>query len=123
VHVHLCNPVHMPEDRLTPRPVSFTTDGTLDGETYSLRLVGELDLAALPAAQAAVETAFASQWRTLAVDCSSLGFLDSSGLRFIVGVHERCAAEDRRLSITPGPPAVQRIFEITGMEALLPFET
>jgi anti-anti-sigma factor len=112
----------MPEDRATPRPVSFTADGTLDGETYRLRLVGDLDLAACPLAQAAVETAFASQWRTLAIDFSSLTFLDSSGLRFIVAVHERCTAAKRQLSIKPGPRAVQRVFEITGMEALLPFE-
>jgi anti-anti-sigma factor len=105
-----------------PQPAPFDADGTLDGDAYLLRLGGEFDLAALPAAQAAVDTSFQVVWKRMRLDCSSLEFIDSSGLRFVVELHERCRAERRELSIAPGPAAVQRVFEITGMDAHLPFE-
>jgi anti-anti-sigma factor len=103
-------------------PGQFSADVACEDRTCRLRLSGELDIAALPAAGAALERAFAQDWELLVVDLAPLSFLDSSGLRFVTEVHERSRSADRRISISPGPPAVQRVFELTGMDAVLPFE-
>lgn len=105
------------------RPVSFATSNTLEGDTYHLRLTGDFDLAAVAPAQAAVDAAFRCTWHVLALDCSALDFLDSSGLHFITDLDELCRAQERRLTIKPGPRPVHRVFELTGMDAVLPFET
>ena len=102
--------------------MAFSTDGTLRDHTYRLRLVGELDIGSLPDAQAAAVRAFDEEWERLVVDLEQLRFMDSTGLRFVTELHTRCVSADRTLSIKPGPQAVQRVFEITGLDALLPFE-
>jgi anti-sigma B factor antagonist len=100
----------------------FSTDATLQDHTYRLRLAGDLDVGSLPDAQAAAAAAFDQEWERLVVDLKGLEFMDSSGIRFVTELHSRCRAADRTLSITPGPQAVQRVFEITGLDTWLPFE-
>jgi hypothetical protein len=48
-------------------------------------------------------------------------FLDSSGLRLIVEVYMASAADGFELAIVPGPPDVQRAFDVTGLSSRLPF--
>ena len=59
--------------------------------------------------------------RHLILDLSRLEFIDSTGLRCIL----ECDAEARRdgftIALIPGPPAVQRVFELTDTRAHLPF--
>lgn len=58
----------------------------------------------------------------LVLDLSRLSFIDSSGLRLVVFLHARCEEEGSpALEIRPGPPAVQRVFELTGVIGRLPF--
>jgi anti-sigma B factor antagonist len=102
--------------------MAFSANGALQDHTYRLRLAGELDIGSLPDAETAAATAFKEAWKRLVLDLQALEFMDSSGLRFVAGLHDRCRSADRALSIQPGPPAVQRVFEITGLDGLLPFE-
>ena len=55
------------------------------------------------------------------LDLRGATFIDSSGLHAIVSEHAAAVEDGRDFSIIPGRPAVQRIFEVTGMEARLPF--
>jgi anti-anti-sigma factor len=41
--------------------------------------------------------------------------MDSSGLRALIGAHQRAEAADRRLVITQPSSAVQRLIEISGL--------
>ena len=102
--------------------MTFSTEAPLQDHPYRLRLAGELDVGSLPAAEAAAAAAFEQDWERLVVDLAGLEFMDSSGIRFVTELHSRCNAANRRLSIAPGPQAVQRVFEITGLDAWLPFE-
>jgi anti-sigma B factor antagonist len=102
--------------------MAFSTDATLQDHTYRIRFAGELDIGSLPDAETAAATAFEEDWERLVVDLDRLEFMDSSGLRFVTELHARCRSADRTLSIKPGPPAVQRVFEITGLDGWLPFE-
>jgi anti-sigma B factor antagonist len=100
----------------------FSIDGLRDGGLYRLRLVGEFDIGGMEAAQAALASATADGIPRLLIDLSGLSFIDSSGLRFIIGARMRCEERGIELSIRRGGPAVQRIFEVTRLERLLPFE-
>ena len=102
--------------------MGFSANGKLQDGAYCLRFAGELDIGSLPDAESAAAAAFEEDWERLVVDLEELQFMDSSGLRFVTELHSRCRSADRALSIKPGPQAVQRVFEITGLDAWLPFE-
>jgi anti-sigma B factor antagonist len=54
--------------------------------------------------------------RSLVIDMTGVEFMDSSGLRVLLSVHERCVADDVDLRFAPSP-AVRRLLEITGLAA------
>ena len=49
------------------------------------------------------------------IDLSAVGFMDSSGLRALIGAHQLAEAADRRLVIAQPSSAVQRLIEISGL--------
>jgi anti-anti-sigma factor len=55
------------------------------------------------------------------LDLRGVRFLDTSGLQLIVEEHRRARRDGYDLSIRRGPAAVQRVFEIAGLEGVLPF--
>jgi anti-anti-sigma factor len=71
-----------------------------------------------------VETAFAqfldAGFSLIVIDLRKVTFVDSSGLRALI--QARRAADDRMIGfcVAPGPPGVQRLFEVTGTAALFP---
>jgi anti-anti-sigma factor len=83
-------------------------------------LVGELDLPASDGAFDAIDRA-ARETGALVLDLSGLTFLDSSGLRMVVRLDAGAREGAFELSIVPGPPNVQQVFEIVGLSGVLPF--
>ena len=57
----------------------------------------------------------------LTLDLSGLRFLDTSGLRLVLETAERARRDRRELTVVPGTPAVQRLFEVAGVAELVPF--
>jgi anti-anti-sigma factor len=57
------------------------------------------------------------------LDLSQLTFIDSSAIHVILELQKRCAQQNVRLVIAPGPRAVQRPFEVLGLTRALPFLT
>jgi anti-anti-sigma factor len=53
------------------------------------------------------------------VDCSRLGFIDSSGFRVLFDAAEQLAKEDRRLVVANLPATSRRAAEIIGLGAVL----
>jgi anti-anti-sigma factor len=103
-------------------PPPFSTAGALEGARYRLRLVGELDLAAMATAHAGLAGAFDTPWETLLVDLGELSFVDSSGVRFVLEAHARCETSGRGFAVRRGPADVHRVFELTGLHRALRFE-
>lgn len=80
---------------------------------------GELDLDTVDEVQRALSIALASDAARVVIDLRGLEFLDSAGLRVLVGA---CRGPDgQRVSMIPGPPAVQGVFNVSGLAADLPF--
>jgi anti-anti-sigma factor len=55
----------------------------------------------------------------LVLDLRELTFIDSTGLRLIVAADARAREAGRTLALIQGPPAVQRVFEITMLDMRL----
>jgi anti-anti-sigma factor len=81
---------------------------------------GEIDLATVGVLRDGVEREFQSG-DDLVVDLREVGFIDTSGLRFVLELVEKASQDGFSLSLVKGPSAVQRVFEVSGLEPRLPF--
>jgi len=120
----------MPEERFVKvhadqgpsGPVRLEVESVSSDARDALVLSGELDLASAWALTESVERLAAGSARALSIDLSALTFMDSTGLRAVLLARAACIDSGREFSLKPGPPAVQRIFELTGLIAELEFE-
>ena len=96
-------------------------DTRVEGDSVRVSLRGELDLSTAESAEQAVRTAENGRPRRLVLDLSGLTFMDSTGLRLILQADRRWRSNGRGLRLVPGPPAIQRVFTITGTENRLAF--
>jgi len=88
----------------------------------TLRMSGELDMAAVPTLEATVRRACEHEdTRALTLDLSGLAFIDSTGLAAIVLVSSICAKRGLAFELVPGSRSVQQPFEATGLIDALPF--
>jgi anti-anti-sigma factor len=77
---------------------------------------GELDLAATPHLEDAIEAAARGPGvEGVVIDLSSLDFMDSSGLRTIVQADRQVRERGLRFALVRGGEPVHRVFEITRM--------
>lgn len=81
-----------------------------------IHLAGEIDLAAAPDLEAAIDAATENGLGSeVVLDFKDVTFLDSSGLRVLVTAHSALAEAGRSLSLANPSVAVSRILEITGL--------
>jgi anti-anti-sigma factor len=92
-----------------------------EGTVCQIRLNGEFDLEGFPAAAERFREAFSSGSSAVEVDLRGLTFLDSSGIRSLLMAVRDGKAAGVTLTIIPGPPGVQRVFETAGLLDELPF--
>jgi anti-anti-sigma factor len=87
-----------------------------------LVVTGELDLASAEMLSYRLQAVEARRPPLITLDLRRLRFLDSSGLALVVRAHTRARNGGRRFVIIPGPAQVQRVFAISGLDAVLEFE-
>jgi anti-sigma B factor antagonist len=85
--------------------------------------VGELDMAATPQLKQAIRALLDAGAAHLIIDLRRVTFIDSTGLRLALDLDAAARDDGLRLELLPGPPQVQRIFELTGTLGQLPFIT
>ncbi|MEA2493297.1 MAG: hypothetical protein QOJ29_1208 [Thermoleophilaceae bacterium] len=81
---------------------------------------GEIDLATVDLVREALEREHQAG-EDVVLDLRGVGFLDTSGLRFVLEVNERAGRDGFTFRVVRGPTAVQRVFEVSGLEPRLPF--
>jgi anti-anti-sigma factor len=91
------------------------TDGTL-----LVAVAGELDLATAHELQAQVDQ-LATEAKELVLDLRGVAFIDSTGLRALLESKAVCEWHGCGFSISHGQPAVERLFEVSGLAGSLPF--
>ena len=92
---------------------SHADDGVL-----VLAVSGELDLAGAPELHELVEQARAAG-TPVRVDLRPLSFMDSSGLRVLLGAAVHARDGEWRFEVVPGTGAVDRIFDSAGVSGLV----
>ncbi|MCW3067939.1 MAG: anti-anti-sigma factor [Solirubrobacterales bacterium] len=92
------------------------------GDHITLALSGELDIVSAAELESRLGRLSADGIRGLTLDLSGLTFMDSTGLRAVLRAKELADSEGYELSLVPGPPNIQRVFELTALVDVLPFE-
>lgn len=104
-----------------PRQGSLDIDERVGELSATLALGGELDISSAERLQQAVARLCVGQGpRELIVDLRRLTFVDSSGLAAMVYANRLCERHGCRLSVIRGSQAVHDVFELTGLDELLP---
>jgi anti-sigma B factor antagonist len=81
---------------------------------------GDLDLATVDEVRTAVDDLVAQGFGAVVLDLRELTFIDSSGLRMVVGQTRRV---DVAVTLIDGAEPVSRLFDLVGVREALPFET
>jgi anti-anti-sigma factor len=83
-----------------------------DGDRLILHLTGELDLASVGIAEAAIAEAAKSSYSGIVFDCAELTFLDSSGIRTLLAAREQW---DGKVALIHPHRIVEKALAVTGL--------
>jgi anti-sigma B factor antagonist len=95
---------------------NLSIDVSREGERVLLRLDGELDLASVPVLESEVESAAADGPATIVLDLRKLEFIDSTGLRAILSLDQRCTERGQAFALVRGSKQVQRLMNMTRVD-------
>lgn len=101
-------------------PGNFDVDTRRQGSALVVAPRGEIDLATVDLVRGAVEAEH-QKGDNVTLDLRGVEFMDTSGLRYVLELVERAERDGFSLQIVRGPGAVQRVFEVSGLEPRLPF--
>ncbi|HZA27397.1 MAG TPA: STAS domain-containing protein [Actinomycetota bacterium] len=99
----------------------FKVTVTEGDEVVSMALAGELDLATAGRLESAFRRVEGGRPPVLVIDLRELRFIDSTGLRLIIGADARAREDGRRMTIVPGPESVHKVFQLALLEKRLDF--
>jgi anti-sigma B factor antagonist len=103
-----------------PAPGNFDIAIDRQGSTLVIAPIGEIDMATVGLVRDAVERDHDGQ-APVVLDLRGVEFMDTSGLRYVLELSERAAQDGFGLRLVRGGSTVQRVFEVAGLEARLPF--
>jgi anti-anti-sigma factor len=98
-------------------PLEITTQ-QLEGQ-IRIALTGELDIASAPQFEEGLAKAEGDTPGVLVLDLRGVEFIDSTGLRAVIGADERARSAGRRFVILRGTAAVERVFSVTQLDQRL----
>jgi anti-sigma B factor antagonist len=99
----------------------FELHSELGADGGRITVSGELDIASVPQVEEAVQSLLAKRARRLVIDLIGMTFIDSSGLRMLIGLSNRAEGEGWTLALLrPEEPSLS-VFQITGADENLPF--
>jgi anti-sigma B factor antagonist len=96
-------------------PGELTVDISTTGETARVALTGELDIATAPTLEEKLGEVSHEITRVL-LDLRELAFIDSTGLRVVLGLANGLGENSASVVIVRGPEPVQRVFTLTGAD-------
>ena len=92
----------------------------MDDGRVVLTVQGEVDMATVETLGSRLADICARN-EAVTVDLRRVEFLDCLGLRLLVAQHHESETSGCRVDFIQGPPAVERVFELTGTLSELPF--
>ena len=92
----------------------------VDGHV-TLTVRGDIDIATIDQLEDARGAALSREPRRLLIDLREVGFVDSSGLKFLIDTRRLAEREGWELALRRPGPGAMRVFTITGADRQLPF--
>lgn len=99
-----------------------TTVEELDGKLVAT-LEGEMDTAAAAEAEKLLKPLYNSQGKDVIIDCSSLEYIASSGLRILISILKGAKAGGSRVVMKHVNDDIMNVFRLTGFIDLFEFES
>jgi anti-anti-sigma factor len=99
-------------------PSTFSTASQQrEGGVFVVTVAGELDISTAPQLEQMLATVAASKPRTVLLELTDVGFLDSSGLRVLIAFRKQLESTEPKatLLIDGMSPAVEKVLEVTGL--------
>lgn len=104
------------------RPTTFEITEQTKGETRVLSVMGELDLGTVSALARQIDAKLGEKPAILKLDLTDLTFMDSSGLRLLIELHDRSRRETWKLVLVRSThERANAVFLLTGADSALPF--
>jgi anti-sigma B factor antagonist len=82
-----------------------------------LKVDGDIDLATVPALEAAIDEALTTKPTGLVIDLSEVGFLASAGLQTLVATHHN-VSESAQFAVVANSAATSRPIQLTGLDQI-----
>ena len=98
----------------------FTIDERSRGDGAELALSGDLDMSATFVLEPVLDRLLADVPNELVLDLAGVPFVDSSGLGLLIATHERADRAGVDMAIAGAGPEIQRVFQIAGLDGVLP---
>lgn len=102
-------------------PLNYTCDVNPERSRVGVAPAGELDHMSTPRLERTIRGLRDAGFDHVILDLRRLHFLDSAGLRLVLDLDASARADSHTLALVAGPPAIQRVFEISGTLERLPF--
>jgi anti-sigma B factor antagonist len=83
--------------------------------------MGDIDLSTVDEIRRELRELRSVGFTRLVLDLRGTTFLDSTGLHLILEETASARADGAQFALVAGPPEVQRVFDLTGLGAQLPF--
>ena len=92
------------------------------GNILLARVEGQLDLSTAPAFRAKLDAELdgGRNLKNLVLNLSRMTFIDSSGLGVILGRYKRISERGGRMVAAGMPNNIMRLFELSGMQKIIP---
>jgi anti-anti-sigma factor len=87
--------------------------------TQRIVLTGELDVSTVPAFNKRMSELRHQGFHSMMVDLSGVSFMDSTGLSAILVAEMHARMRGQRFSVVEGPPHVNELFRLTGVDNFL----
>jgi anti-anti-sigma factor len=96
----------------------FTCRVTQQSDHVVVAPRGELDMATVGAVEQELRRLRKTDADVLVLDLGGLTFMDSTGLHLVARWTAEASRDGFAFELAPGPPVVQRVFELSGMTDL-----
>lgn len=98
----------------------YLSDTATQGDVCILRVGGDVDFAVAPQLKRHIVGKIGAGARHVVVDLSDAGFIDSTAIGVLVGALKRLRETGGSLSVVCDSDSVRNIFEIVGLENVIP---
>ncbi len=93
----------------------------IDGKLVAT-LIGELDTAAAPETEKALQPLLDSKGKDIVIDCTELEYIASSGLRLLLGILKQAQEVGSRVVLKNVNDVVKDVLDLTGFVSIFEFE-